>query len=804
VSARSLRRAQERRRRAGLAAGAVGAAATAFAAAPAEAANITVELLTDAGDGTCTPAAAECTLRDALTVANSNGETDVITFQSGLSGTLRLNGTELPVGAPQGVTIQGPGSGVLAVNADANAAGDGESRVFHVTNTGPVTISGLTITKGFTSAGNNGAAILAEANTQLTVLDSEIEDSRATGTSGGMNPNTADGGGIAALGSLSLVRSVVAGNEAADAGGGLFAGGTSDVLVEDSEIADNDAATGAGIASFQSLVSGALRVVDSVLDGNDATGSAGGILADSGALDIEGSAVTGNTAGSYAGGISSGNYFKYNAFEITGSLVSGNTAVGGNGGGMALFLRSPAAATSAVADTTIDDNEAGGSGAGVYVAGVTQDDIITIARSGLTRNTAAANGGGLAVQAVGVGDLSLVNSTVSGNGAANGGGLQVGRTGTMFAQPGGSFSIDNATIARNTATSSGGGVFLARYGTAPNEVSPTVTASSTIVADNTPSDLDRDDASVSGGVQLPFGLVEQPLDGLTGPVSPIVGIDPKLGPLGDNGGPTETQAPANDSAAVDNGKALAGLTTDQRGAARTIDDDAPNAAGGDATDIGAVELAASFPPPVQTTTPSTVGPQPPRQTPQPVLVCNGRAATIVATPGRRTVGTSRADVIVGTTGRETIDGRGGNDVICARGGNDSVSGGTGNDTVFGEAGNDRLSGNAGNDRMSGGAGRDSLAGGAGRDQLSGDAGNDLVSGGAGNDLLRGGAGNDGLSGGDGNDSLGGDAGNDRLRGNAGNDRLRGNAGRDTLVGGRGRDRFSGGAGRDTPERRGPS
>jgi Ca2+-binding RTX toxin-like protein len=791
-------------------AGTVGLAATALAAPAAHAENFVVNTLSDGAADACTVAVNGCKLRDAITDANANGQVDVITFASSLSGTVRLNGTELPVGSAQALTIQGPGADVLAVNADTNYAGPGESRVFHVTNTGAVTISGLTITKGFTNNGNNGAAILAEDNTDVTILDSEIADSTATGTAPGPG-NTADGGGIAALGNLALVRSVVGGNAADDAGGGLFAGGASDVLVEDSEIVDNDAGRGAGVASFQSLVTGTLRIVDSVLDGNDATGSAGGILADSGALEVEGSAITGNTAAGYGGGIAAGNYFKYNAFQVTDSLVSGNTAVGGTGGGMALFLRTPATGTSSIADTTVDDNEAGTNGAGIYVASASQDDTITIARSGITRNTAASNGGGLAVQSVGEGDLALVNSTVSGNGAAGGGGIQVGRTGTTFAQPGSAFTIDNATIAQNTATSLGGGMFLARYGPGGSEQSATVTATSTIVANNTASgsasDLDRDDVANSGGVQLPFGLVEAPLDGLapTSSTPPIVGTDPQLGALGDNGGPTETQLPANDSPVVDQGKALAGLSIDQRGAARTIDDDAPNAAGGDATDIGAVELAASFPPPLPgPATPVTAGPQPSLQVPQPVLVCNGRAATILAVPGRRTVGTSRRDVIVGTTGREVINGGGGNDIICARGGNDSVSGGTGNDTIFGENGNDRLSGNAGNDRIAGGAGRDSLAGGTGRDQLSGDGGNDALSGGAGNDLLRGGPGNDSLGGGTGNDSLGGGTGNDRLRGNAGNDRLSGNAGRDSMVGGRGLDRFSGGAGRDTPERRGPS
>ena len=61
------------------------------------------------------------------------------------------------------------------------------------------------------------------------------------------------------------------------------------------------------------------------------------------------------------------------------------------------------------------------------------------------------------------------------------------------------------------------------------------------------------------------------------------------GPLALNGGPTQTMLPALTSPAIDHGVA-GGLTTDQRGFARTADLLAvPNAIGGDGTDIGAVE-----------------------------------------------------------------------------------------------------------------------------------------------------------------------------------------------------------------------
>jgi hypothetical protein len=74
----------------------------------------------------------------------------------------------------------------------------------------------------------------------------------------------------------------------------------------------------------------------------------------------------------------------------------------------------------------------------------------------------------------------------------------------------------------------------------------------------------------------------------------IYNQDPKLGPLADLGGPTPTHALRFDSPAIDAGNS-GGLTTDQRGFPRPIDDpNIPNAQGGDGSDIGAYETDPSL------------------------------------------------------------------------------------------------------------------------------------------------------------------------------------------------------------------
>ena len=71
----------------------------------------------------------------------------------------------------------------------------------------------------------------------------------------------------------------------------------------------------------------------------------------------------------------------------------------------------------------------------------------------------------------------------------------------------------------------------------------------------------------------------------------LIGGDPKLEPLADNGGPTLTHKPLPNSPVIDAGKIFAGLNTDQRGQSRPFNSPAvANATGSDGSDIGSVEF----------------------------------------------------------------------------------------------------------------------------------------------------------------------------------------------------------------------
>jgi cysteine-rich repeat protein len=174
------------------------------------------------------------------------------------------------------------------------------------------------------------------------------------------------------------------------------------------------------------------------------------------------------------------------------------------------------------------------------------------------------NGGGIWGLTEG-GGLGITNSTISGNG--NG----------IFFITEASIGLENVTVTNNVGETSPGvavGVYV-RGGYFGFD--------NTIIAGNRdtagePSDCGVDDSFPSGST-LSGNLIENigncPSDGV------IVGVDPLLGPLRDNGGPTPTQALLPGSPAIDAGGGGC-PAVDQRGVSR------PQFA---ACDLGAYELA---------------------------------------------------------------------------------------------------------------------------------------------------------------------------------------------------------------------
>ena len=182
--------------------------------------------------------------------------------------------------------------------------------------------------------------------------------------------------------------------------------------------------------------------------------------------------------------------------------------------------------------------------------------------------------------------MDLTNSTVTENSAYLGGGIY--NRGTT--------DISSSTITGNSAGAHGGGIFLF--------ADKTLTLDNSIVAENTAVQIGPDIANDNGStISGTFNLIGDGSGQLSGFVDGVAGnqvgtsgnpIDPLLGPLADNGGPTQTHALLTGSPAIDAGNGSE--STDQRGFARPIDlTTIANAIGGNSSDIGAFELQFELP-----------------------------------------------------------------------------------------------------------------------------------------------------------------------------------------------------------------
>lgn len=203
---------------------------------------------------------------------------------------------------------------------------------------------------------------------------------------------------------------------------------------------------------------------------------------------------------------------------------------------------------------TITGGHAGGGDGG----GIWSEGVLDLVASTVTANSAGGHGGGIhfANATLSPGTPRLLNSTVSGNAASTGGGVFVA-DGTVTAQL--------TTVADNLALAGGG------VGTASDAV---LHVDQALIAGNTASTGPDCDGSVSfaGGQGSLIGDAAD-CDLRWADADDVIGIDPLLGPLEDNGGPTHTHELLDGSPAIDSGRiGPPGLGwpifTDQRGVER--------------------------------------------------------------------------------------------------------------------------------------------------------------------------------------------------------------------------------------------
>jgi hypothetical protein len=398
---------------------------------------------------TCTndPDTSDCSLREAIALANANPtDSFVITFASSITGlpvTLSIapvnnsvendnNSGDLDIAGTATITITGDGSTIID--------GGGLDRVLEVGSSANLTLNYLTIQNGNPHAVNNygsmqparGGGIHNSGTLTLHYVNvtGNKTDNGGSGSPGGY------GGGIYNEGAAYLYNSTISGNLTGDGsdskegggGGGLMNAYNATATITNTTIADNQ--TGAGGATYYGGHGGGIynqgtAILSNVTISGNHTGngtggtsggdggSGGGIYNDGGAfLQINGNGTqiinnsTGNGGspggnGGPGGGLSNSG----SVTELNGALFEGNITgnggsrcdaatggQGGNGGGIANFgiidVASSVAATINANQTGTGGDCAGegGHGGGLYNTGAIKDPLRVIVEYNLTGN----------------------------------------------------------------------------------------------------------------------------------------------------------------------------------------------------------------------------------------------------------------------------------------------------------------------------------------------------------------------------------------------------------------------------------
>jgi len=498
-----------------------------------------------------------CTLRAAVQAADNTGGANTITLPAG-TYTLAIKSTsannaangDLDINNGDGLTINGAGAASTVI--DANHI----DRAFAVDAAADsLSISGLTIT--------GGDADVTDASTN--------DNSTAPGY----------GGAIYNDGALAVTDSVLTSDESFENGGAIYSGSsaTSTSIAGSTISHDSSEYFNAGGVEVEA---GTLSVTDSVFQFDAATDDNSAAIEDdsSAAATISGSEIV-NNAGDGSGAIG---HFGTGSLSITSSDISDNHMTYYTGEGGAVDSHD---GTLSITSSTLANNSAGFGGA----LFIDSSGTTTLTNDTFASN-AATDGDGGAIDDEDGASVTMTGDTFTGNSSNEGGALyfdgdSAQLTNTTFdgntSYFGGAIDLEtsgasftNDTIANNGA-GDGGGILAPAYATA---------IVNTIVADNEGGDCEGGPAGTT--VDKGHNLDSDGscfATGGTGSIAEVSGdipdVNPDLGALSANGGPTQTDALLTGSPAI--GKALGSScpATDQRGV--------PRSAG--ACDIGAYQTA---------------------------------------------------------------------------------------------------------------------------------------------------------------------------------------------------------------------
>jgi PKD repeat protein len=425
---------------------------------------------------------------------------------------------------------------------------------------------------GNSGSGINGGAIYTKGGGSVFISDSSLIENWVSASSynGGAiynygstveiefsdilsNTSNQRGGAIYnEWGSISISNSTLRANSAGS-GGALY--NSESMNLTESVFLYNEATYYDGAAV---LNSGELLVEDCLFEGNNAPGGEGGAITNYGLLAVEGSTFNKNSSWQDGGAIHNVKYTGFARVHITDSLFQENTS--GSGG----------AITNEGGIITIDVSTFQGNiaNSGGAIRNWDSSDgmgIMTISKSALV-----ANSGGFGGAILNAGELTIENSTISGNSANRGGGI-----GNFH----GWLMTSGSTLAYNASNLPGGGI-LTEHGT--TEMVNTIVAANTVGGDCWGEEI---------YLSLGHNLDSDGSCYLTS-AGDITNSDPLLSPLHTYNGSIIYRALSFGSPAIDAGDNASCFTADQRGAPRPYDGDGD---GSLLCDIGAIEHNETLP-----------------------------------------------------------------------------------------------------------------------------------------------------------------------------------------------------------------
>lgn len=396
-----------------------------------------------------------------------------------------------------------------------------------------------------TASNDCGAASAADDTITFSVSGTILLVSPLPNIVSGQGALTIDGGSVITISgnssvqvlavdinaTLTLQNLTISNGFSATSSGGIRNQGT--LVITNSTFSNNTGRSGGAIYN-----SGAVKITSSTFTNNNANGNAfggGAIYSDGGATDISQSLFEGNRANGNGGGAISTNIdFGMPVLIVSQSTFRNNFTYDNFGNGGAISSNGDLTVT----ETTFNGNYTSGSdafgsqngGAVSAINGVIQFTNVTISDN-------RANGNGGALHYRNDDDATLNNVTIASNQAdadnnvaGDGGGIYVEDTGFTT----GVLSLRNSILALNSDPSGG----------AP-DCSGNITATYSLIGNTTGCTL------------------------LAGSANNLVGSNPNLGALANNGGPTQTRALLAGSPAIDAADPGASCAAaDQRGTAR--------------------------------------------------------------------------------------------------------------------------------------------------------------------------------------------------------------------------------------------